>query len=356
MQEFLIIQTKGDNPMPKDVIPLRASLLCGGSVVGYKEYEGPLGALFDYYNDRKNDGDLFGQKTFEAAEAEMQHMALGCALGKRQMEPSALDAIFAGDLQNQCTASAYGLLSYDAPYFGLYGACSTMVEGLILASIGITGGLFDCCAAVASSHNSSAERQYRTPLGYGGQRSPTAQWTVTGGAAMLLGKAAQGEVQLTGGVVGIVRDMGINDSSNMGAAMAPAAADTLCRFFVATDTSPSDFDGIFTGDLGSEGKSILCELMRLQGYDMGSHYEDCGCLIYQNPQQDTHAGGSGCGCSSVVLAAYLLPKLQRGELRRILLIGTGALMNPDSIKQGRNIPGVAHLVELRAPNSTEEGR
>ena len=342
--------------MPKDVIPLRASLLCGGSVVGYKEYDGPLGALFDYYNDKKNDGDLFGQKTFEAAEAEMQHMALGCALGKCNWMPDALDAMFAGDLQNQCTASAYGLLSYSAPFFGLYGACSTMVEGLLLASIGISGGAFARCAAIASSHNSSAERQYRTPLGYGGQRSPTAQWTVTGAAAFLLSHADEQSVQLVNGAVGIVRDMGINDSSNMGAAMAPAAADTLCRFFAATDTSPADYDGIFTGDLGSEGKSILCELMRLHGYDMGAAYEDCGCLIYQNPQQDTHAGGSGCGCSSVVLAAYLLPKLQRGELQRILLLGTGALMNPDSIKQGRNIPGVAHLVELRAPNNKQGGR
>ena len=337
--------------MPKDVIPLRASLLCGGSVVGYKEYQGPLGSLFDYYNDKKNDGDLFGQKTFEAAEAEMQHMALGCALGKQQLSPEALDAIYAGDLQNQCAASAYGLLSYDVPFFGLYGACSTMVEGLLLAAIGISGGSFSHCAAIASSHNSSAERQYRTPLGYGGQRSPTAQWTVTGAAAMLLAPLDDAQVQLVSGTVGIVRDMGINDSSNMGAAMAPAAADTLCRFFAATATTPADYDGIFTGDLGSEGKSILCELMQLQGYDMGAQYEDCGCLIYEEPGQDTHAGGSGCGCSSVVLASSLLPQLQRGELNRILLIGTGALMNPDSLKQGRNIPGVAHLVELRAPRT-----
>ncbi|MBQ7337784.1 MAG: stage V sporulation protein AD [Clostridia bacterium] len=337
--------------MAAGVIPLDASLYGGGSVVGYKEYEGPLGKLFDYYNDRKNDGDLFGQVSFEGAEAQMQHMALGCALGKCALEPDALDAVFAGDLQNQCTASAYGLLSYGVPYFGLYGACSTMVEGLLLSSMCISGKLMRRCAAIASSHNSSAERQYRTPLGYGGQRSPTAQWTVTGAASFIVGESAVGQVQIVNGMVGIVRDMGIKDTSNMGAAMAPAAADTLCRFFAATNTHPADYDGIFTGDLGCEGRAILRDLMRIEGYDMGDGYNDCGCLIYDNEKQDTHAGGSGCGCSAVVLAADLFPKLQRGEYKRILLMGTGALMNPDSIKQGRNIPGIGHLIELRAPQN-----
>ena len=339
--------------MAQRVLELNASLLAGASVVGYKEYEGPLGRCFDYYNDRKNDGDLFGQASFEAAEAQMQHMALGGALGKRKMSPDAVDALFAGDLQNQCTASAYGLLSYSAPFLGLYGACSTMVEGLLLSSVCITSGLMGHCAAVASSHNCSAERQYRTPLGYGGQRSPTAQWTVTGAAAFLLGQEQQSAVSVRRGMVGIVRDLGINDASNMGAAMAPAAADTLCRFFTATDSAPGDYDGIFTGDLGQEGKSILRELMRMEKIEMGDTYEDCGCLIY-NEEQDTHAGGSGCGCSAVVLASYLLPRLQNGQWRRILLVGTGALMNPDSMKQGRNIPGIAHLVELWAPGQTDK--
>lgn len=336
------------------LLRLNASLLSGASVVGYKEYEGPLGRHFDYYNDRKNDGDLFGQQTFEAAESQMQHMALGCALGKAGYSPDALDALFAGDLQNQCTASAYGLLSYGVPFLGLYGACSTMVEGLLLSATCITGGLMQRCAAVASSHNCSAERQYRTPLNYGGQRSPVAQWTVTGAGAFSLGKPSDEAVQVVGGMFGIVRDFGINDASNMGAAMAPAAADTLCRFFSATGTTPADYDGIFTGDLGKEGKGILRELMRMEGIEMGAAYEDCGCLIY-NEEQDTHCGGSGCGCSAAVLAAYLLPKLQCGQLRRILLLGTGALMNPDSIKQGRNIPGIAHLIELRTPKKQQKG-
>ena len=341
--------------MAQGMIPLHASLLDGASVVGYKEYEGPLGKYFDYYNDRKNDGDLFGQKSFEAAEAQMQHMALGCVLGKQKLQADQLDALFAGDLQNQCAASGYGLLSHHAPFFGLYGAYSTMVEGLLLSALCVSDGRMQRCAAVASSHNSSAERQYRTPLGYGGQRTPTAQWTVTGSAAFVVGSEMPGEVSLVRGTVGIVRDLGIRDTSNMGAAMAPAAADTLCRFFAASGTCPADYDGIYTGDLGQEGSSILRELMQLAGYEMGEQYTDCGCLIYESDRQDTHAGGSGCGCSAVVLAAYLLPRLKRGELRRILMIGTGALMNPDSIKQGRSIPGVAHLIELRAWEEMKQG-
>lgn len=335
--------------MAHTVIPLSAALVCGASVVGYKEYEGPLGKYFDYYNDRNNDGDLFGQTSFEAAESQMQHMALGCALGKRKSdERCEVDALFAGDLQNQCAASAYGLLSYGLPFLGLYGACSTMVEGILLSALCVGGGSLRCCAAVASSHNSSAERQYRTPLGYGGQRSPSAQWTVTGAGAFLIEPRRDDCVQIVNGTIGIVKDMGIHDTANMGAAMAPAAADTLCRFFAGTKSTPADYDGIFTGDLGREGKSILTELMRLEGYALHDGYEDCGCLMYRE-EQDTHAGGSGCGCSAVVLASYLLPKLQKGELRRILLLGTGALMNPDSVKQGRDIPGIAHLIELRAP-------
>ena len=209
------------------------------------------------------------------------------------------------------------------------------------------------CATVASSHNCSAERQYRTPLGYGGQRAPIAQWTVTGAGAFVVEQRQPHQVGIVRGCVGIVKNMGIKDTANMGAAMAPAAADTLSRFFSESETSPDVYDGIFTGDLGKEGKSILAALMRMEGYALGEHYEDCGCMLYRQ-DQDTHAGGSGCGCSAVVLAACLLPKLQRGELKRVLLIGTGALMNPDSIKQGRDIPGIAHLIELRAPETMSE--
>jgi stage V sporulation protein AD len=226
---------------------------------------------------------------------------------------------------------------------------------MLLGALCVSSHQMQCCATIASSHNSSAERQYRTPLGYGGQRTPTAQWTVTGSGALIVSAMQDGAVSLVNGTVGIVRDMGIKDTANMGAAMAPAAADTLCRFFSASGTTPADYDGIYTGDLGKEGSSILRELMQIEGYDMGDRYTDCGCLIYQDDRQDTHAGGSGCGCSAVVFASYLLPRLQRSELGRILLIGTGALMNPDSIKQGRDIPGIAHLVELRAPEHAVKG-
>ena len=257
--------------------------------------------------------------------------------------------MFAGDLQNQCTGAAYGLLSYPVPYFGLYGACSTALEGILLGAMSISGGFASYCAAIASSHNCSAERQYRTPLNYGGQRTPTAQWTVTGAGAFVLGKASPGFVRVARGVVGITRDMGINDTNNMGAAMAPAAADTLCRFFHATKTKPSDYDAVVTGDLGNEGGEILCELMRLEGYELSEVYDDCGKRIYNNEMQDTHAGGSGCGCSAVVLAAHYLPALCSGGIRRMLLLGTGAMMSPDRIKQGENIPSIAHLCELVSP-------
>lgn len=337
--------------MERGIFTLNASLLAGASVVGYKEYEGPLGDRFDFYNDRKNDGDYFGQKSYEAAESEMQRMALGAVLDKTTLTQEQLDVMFAGDLQNQCTGAAYGLLSYPVPYFGLYGACSTMAEGLLLGAMTVSGGFARHCATVASSHNCSAERQYRTPLNYGGQRTPTAQWTVTGAAAFVVSEPRTDRVRIVRGAVGITRDLGINDTNNMGAAMAPAAADTLCRFFRATDTQPSDYDVIVTGDLGTEGGAILCDLMRLERYELAPVYDDCGMRIYNNEAQDTHAGGSGCGCSAVVLAAHFLPLLQSGSIRRMLILGTGAMMSPDRIKQGENIPGIAHLLELVAPDA-----
>lgn len=339
--------------MEKGVFSLNASLLAGASVVGYKEYEGPLGEKFDFYNDKKNDGDYFGQKSYEAAESEMQRMALGAVLDRASVRYEQLDAVFAGDLQNQCTGAAYGLLSYPVPYFGLYGACSTMAEGMLLAALTVSGGAASLCASVASSHNSAAERQYRTPLGYGGQRTPTAQWTVTGAGAFLVGERTPNAVCIARGAAGIPRDMGINDTNNMGAAMAPAAADTLCRFFRATNTFPGDYDAVVTGDLGREGGEILCDLMRMEGYDMGTGYNDCGHIIYDNERQDTHAGGSGCGCSAVVLASHFLPLLQSGEIKRMLILGTGAMLSPDRVKQGENIPGIAHLIELISPAAVQ---
>ena len=330
--------------MAKEWIGLCAAIVSSASAVGKKETEGPLGNAFDLCDDT----DRFGAKTWEGAESEMQRMALNTALAKAQLADTDLGALFAGDLLNQCVGSAYGLLSFDVPYFGLYGACSTCAESLMLASTFVSNGIFDRCAAVTSSHYCSAERQYRFPIEYGGQRPPTAQWTVTGSGAFVVKKADPNDARpiIRRAMPGKVRERGVNDANNMGAAMAPAAEDTLLRYFAATETSPRDYDLIITGDLGFEGGNILCDLLRADGYPMDDIYNDCGRLIYDRKGQDVHGGGSGCGCSAVVLASHLLPRIERGELSRILFLSTGAMMSPDSIKQGQNIPAVANLLEI----------
>lgn len=335
--------------MSQDIIYTHAHILASATVVGKKERQGPLGHSFDYFND----SDRFGQDTWEKAESEMQRIALSAALDKVKLSPNQVDMLFAGDLLNQCVGSSYGLLSYDIPYFGLYGACSTSVESILLASAMITEGHARIAAAVTSSHNAAAERQFRMPLEYGGQRPPTGQWTVTGSGAFILGHPSISNGRELATVVsampGIVVDMGITDANNMGAAMAPAAASTLLRYFENSNSFPLDYDQIVTGDLGWEGSRILCDLMMAEGKDISTRHNDCGKMIYSRNTQDTHAGGSGCGCAAVVLGSYLLPKLQSGELNRILFLATGAMMSPDSIKQGQSIPGVAHLICLESP-------
>ncbi len=334
-------------------VNLGARIIASGTAVGKKESEGPLGDLFDL----RDPDDKFGMKTWESAESEMQRQAFHVALAKAKLKDGDIGALFAGDLLNQCVGSAYGLLEFDIPYFGLYGACSTSAEGLLLASVLTAKGIFSRCGVVCSSHYCAAERQYRTPIEYGGQRAPTAQWTVTGAGAFLVG-APNGD----GETMAIVRrampgkamDCGINDANNMGAAMAPAAVDTLLRFFEDTGESPERYDLIVTGDLGFEGGSILCSLMEAEGYPIADRYTDCGQLIYDRKRQDVHCGGSGCGCSASVLGAYLLPRLQSGEIGRMLFLATGAMMSPDSIKQGQNIPAIAHLLELECAGG--EGR
>lgn len=330
--------------MAQGYFRLQAAILSAGTVVGGKEHDGPLGDRFDIH-DPKN---LFGQKTWEGAEGESQRMSLRLALSKAGLRDADVDALYAGDLLNQCIGSAYGLLSYDIPYFGLYGACSTSVEGLLLASVAVSGGFARTAGVVTSSHYCSAERQYRTPLEYGAQRAPTAQWTVTGAGAYLVGKP-EGHpdcVQITGGMAGKAQDFGINDAANMGAAMAPAAVDTLLRWLEATGKRVTDWDRIVTGDLGFEGGELFCSLTERHGVTVRDRYADCGQLIYDREAQDVHAGGSGCGCAGTVLGAYFLPQLQSGALHRILFLATGAMMSPDSIKQGENIPAIAHLIEL----------
>ncbi|MBQ1233222.1 MAG: stage V sporulation protein AD [Clostridia bacterium] len=331
----------------KDIVfDLRASVCAHGSVVGAKEHHGPLGNLFDMHDE----DDKFGQKTWEQAESEMQRRALGVALKKWGRSADALGALFAGDLLNQCVGSAYGLIDYQVPYFGLYGACSTAALGMMLGAILVSAGQVRYAAAVTSSHNTAAERQYRTPVEYGAQRTPTAQWTVTGASAFILGRCDHTDpsyARVSQAMPGIPIEMGIRDAANMGAAMAPAAVDTLERYLAATGTAPEDFDAIVTGDLGWEGSAIFCDLLHADGIDVDGKHADCGAMIYSRHTQDTHAGGSGCGCSGVVMSAYFLPKLASGEIKDMLLIGTGAMMSPDALKQGRNIPAIGHLVRLK---------
>ena len=346
-----ILMTEEISEKRCECIALNAAILAHACAVGNKEKNGPLGGMFDLCDP----DDRFGGKTWEEAESEMQRQAFNVALAKAGRRDVDVGALFAGDLLNQCVGSSYGLLAFDIPYFGLYGACSTCAEGLLLASIAVTHGVYSLCGAVTSSHYCAAERQFRTPIEYGAQRTPTAQWTVTGAGAFLLTRASEKSScpVIRRGVAGRAIDMGIKDAANMGAAMAPAAADTLSRFFRTTGERPSDFDAIVTGDLGYEGGTLLCDLLRAEGIEPGEHYDDCGRIIYDRERQDVHGGGSGCGCSAVVLSSYLLPKLCRGEWRRMLFMATGALMSPDSIKQGKSIAGVAHLLEIVAPLGEE---
>ena len=334
--------------MRRDTIETNAEIFATASVVGGKESQGPLGELFDL----RDPTDRFGMKTWEKSESEMQRFAMNTALAKAKIQPEEVGALCAGDLLNQCVGSAYGLQGFDIPYVGLYGACSTCAESLLLSSLLVSHGMCKIAAAVTSSHYCSAERQYRTPLEYGAQRAPTAQWTVTGAGAFLVRKTDE-EILTTEGravvrrcVIGRVQDSGIADAANMGAAMAPAALDTLCRFFAQTKKTPQDYNLILTGDLGYEGGDILCSLMRAEGYNLDSVYNDCGRMIYNREAQDVHGGGSGCGCSAVVLSADILPKVKRGELSRILFMATGAMMSPDSLKQGEKVLAVAHLLEI----------
>lgn len=312
------------------------------AVVGKKEGEGPLGACFDIVEQN----DTFGETSWEKAESAMQGLALRAALDKAMRPASALDVIFAGDLLNQCIASSFAARGQKVPFLGLYGACSTMAESLVLAAMAIDGGFASLTASVASSHFCSAERQYRTPLEYGGQRTPTAQWTVTGSGAVVLSQDGEGP-WITHATIGRVVDKGVKDANNMGAAMAPAAYDTLTAHFADTGRRPSDYDLIVTGDLGSLGLELLQDLFHMDGVEF-SNLDDCGVRIYDAQSQDVHCGGSGCGCSAAVLTGQLLPRMREGRCRRLLFCGTGALLSPTSTMQGESIPGICHAVAFSA--------
>ena len=309
------------------------------SVAGKKESEGPLKDHFDVTGS----DPYWGQKTWEQGEKQMQLLALQKLAEKASIKPEGFQIVFSGDLLNQCIGSSFTLRNTGIPHLGLYGACSTMAEGLLTASMAVGGGFFDHAVAMTSSHFASSERQYRFPLGYGGQRTPTAQWTVTGAGAALLCKQGNGP-RITACTVGTVTDLGIKDAANMGAAMAPAALATIKAHFDDLSMSDADFDLIVTGDLGQVGLDALLSLSRQDGLNLSGKLTDCGLMIYERSVQDTHAGGSGCGCSAITLCGYLLNKLMNRKLKRILFCGTGALLSPTSTQQGLPIPGVCHAV------------
>ena len=314
---------------------------CWASVAGKKESEGPLAHTFDITSQ----DTYFGQKTWEQAEKQSQQMALEKLAEKAGMKTGDFDLVLSGDLLNQCIGSSFSLRNMNIPHLGLYGACSTMAESLLIASMVVGGGFADRVVAQTSSHFASSERQYRFPLGYGGQRTPTAQWTVTGSGAALVCSSGTGP-RIDACTIGTVTDLGITDPNNMGAAMAPAAFQTIRAHMEDLHRNPEDFDLIVTGDLGQIGKDVLLEIGKRQGLLLGGKLTDCGTMVFYPTVQDVHAGGSGCGCSAITLCGHLLNELNSGKLKRILFCGTGALLSPTSTQQGLPIPGVCHAVSI----------
>lgn len=316
------------------------------AVVGKTEGEGPLKDEFDFVFE----DDTLGEASFEKAESTLQKEAVTRALSKAGKTPDEVDFSLAGDLLNQCIGSSFGLRSLNMPFIGLYGACSTMALSLGLASMLVDCGAARVTVASTSSHFCSAERQFRLPLEYGGQRTPTSQRTATAAGASVVEKKQSGKPAVDAVTIGRITDLGIKDANNMGAAMAPAAANTIADFLKDTSSSPSDFDMILTGDLGKVGSKLLCELLQKdRGIDIESVHADCGLLLYDIEKQDVHAGGSGCGCGASVLNSYIMRRLESGELSRVLFVATGALMSPTSSLQGESIPSIAHAVLLSKP-------
>lgn len=327
------------------------------SIVGEKEGKGPLGKYFDMVCD----DPMFGEKTWEAAESTMQKDAAVLAIGKAGLKPKDIRIMFAGDLLAQTTASSFGAADMEIPFYGLYGACSTMGESLSLGSMAVAAGYGSHILCATSSHFASAEKEFRFPLGYGNQRPLSATWTVTGSGACILGNSIpvpnssengsplichNGCAVITGITTGKIIDYGFRDSMNMGGCMAPAACDTICRHFLDFHRTPSDYDAIITGDLGKIGQKILLELLREKKFDISSRHFDCGILIFDSETQDTHSGGSGCGCAAVVLCSYLLPKIIQGEWKRILFVPTGALLSKTSFNEGASVPGIAQAIVI----------
>ena len=310
------------------------------STVGKKEFNGPLGNYFDAFEE----DEYFGCNSFDEAESEMVRRNLNLLIGKANTNFDEIDLIVGGDLINQCTATSFGISKTYIPYLGLYGACSTAIESIICASTFISAGYVNKAIGLASSHFCAAERQYRFPLEYGSTRTPTSQNTVTGTGAYLMSNQ-KSNIKVTKGLIGRIIDKGITDANNMGAAMAGAVADTIKRFF-EKEENINDYDLIITGDLGYEGHSILIKLLEDENIFLKDKLTDCGMLIYDRKTQDVHCGGSGCGCIASVLSAYFLKQIEEQKVKNILAIGTGALLNPNSVFQKRSIPGIAHAVQL----------
>lgn len=362
-------------------------IIGSASVVGKKEGEGPLGLLFDMVGE----DDLFGCETWEEAESSLQKDAVYLALGKAGVKAENVDFMFAGDLLGQSIATSFGIASYGIPLFGVYGACSTCGESLALGSLAISGGFAEKALCVTSSHFASAEKEFRFPLDYGNQRPLSATWTVTGSGAFVLSNKMDGKggefipanstsqndtenqgmtemsadmshgvsggrtqmskavrAQITGITVGKITDFGVKDSMNMGACMAPASASTLEQHFIDFNSQPEDYDKIITGDLGMVGQRALIDLMRDRGYDISAQHMDCGIEIFDAQSQDTHAGGSGCGCSAVTLSAYILKQLEEGNWKKVLFMPTGALLSKTSYNEGKSVPGIAHAIVLES--------
>ena len=320
-------------------------ILSFASVVSKKEGDGPLSKYFDIINE----DPLFDQDTWEKAENIMQQQCINYLLNKASLSTEDIDFLFAGDLQNQCAGSHYGVRNYKIPFLGLYGACSTMAESLSMASIFVDSKIAKKCLAITSSHFGASEKQFRFPCQYGGQRTPTAQWNVTGCGSIIVAENPDNKknaLTIKAVTIGTIEDWGITDVNNMGAAMAPAAANTILSHFENIKEDPNKYDLILTGDLGYIGSEILLDLLSKEGLDISQNHNDCGQLIFDRIAQDVHSGGSGCGCSASVLCSYILKSMQKKELRNILFIATGALMNPVANKQNRSIPGIAHLVHI----------
>lgn len=324
-------------------------ILSGASIVGKKEGEGPLGEFFDVIGD----DPMFGCESWEEAESILQKEAAQMAIGKANLTPPDIRMMFAGDLLAQSIASSYGLVDLEIPLYGLYGACSTMGEALSLAALTVAAGYGEHVLAMTSSHFGSAEKEFRFPLEYGNQRPLSATWTVTGSGACVLGTKG-GKAKITGVTTGKIIDFGLKDSQNMGACMAPAACDTIYQNLMDFNRLPEDYDKIITGDLGTVGQRILCDLLEEKGFDISKQHMDCGMKIYDSETQDTHAGGSGCGCAATVFASYILPRMAQREWKRILFVPTGALLSKVSFNEGQSVPGIAHAVVIEALEKGEE--